>query len=75
MGQKIDVVTIDSGIPIPSSREKYPLSELKVGESFSFRTEKRASVQSAASLMKRTTAKEFRIRKIEDGICRVWRVK
>lgn len=72
---KIPVTTIDTGVPIPDSVVNYPLKDLDVGDSFVFPKEKRASVQSKASLVKKETGREFTVSKIDDTNCRIWRVK
>lgn len=75
MGEiKIPVVSIDTGVPIPENdRLEYPLSQLEVGESFVFPVDKRPSVQSKASKMKRDTGREFVVRKQSPELCRIWR--
>lgn len=69
---KIDVVQIDSNVPIPV---RTPLLSLKVGQSFVFPEVKRPSVSTYASAIKKREGKEFTIKKISDGECRIWRVK
>jgi hypothetical protein len=71
--QHIDVVQIDTGIPIPTS--KYPLRSLNVGESFLVPLENRNSVQAQVSRLKATTDREFVVRKMDEETVRVWRTK
>lgn len=70
---KIDVITIDSGVPVPLGR--YPILELKVGDSFLFPISKRPSVQSRANKIKSETGREFTVKKMDEDSCRIWRTK
>ena len=72
---RIDVIQIDTSVPVPAYRGKYPLDSMEVGESFVVQEQARRSVASLASALKRTSTKEFTIRKQADGNVRVWRVK
>ena len=75
MGKKqIPVVSIDTSVPIPE-RAIYPLAQLEVGDSFLFPADKRGSVQTRASKVKRDTGREFVVRKINKDECRIWRTK
>lgn len=67
---------IDKEVPIPEPDRvtDYPLTKLEVGDSFVFPLEKRASVQSLVSGLKRNGFGVFTIKKISDTECRVWRV-
>jgi hypothetical protein len=68
------MIKIDKNVPVPNNRNKYPWSDLKVGDSFYvdrdiswFRTQ----VSRANATRK---PKHFVIRKEGDG-CRIWRDK
>ena len=74
MKKKIEVASIDTGVPVPE-RAKYPVRELKVGDSFLFPADKRDSVQPLASKIKVETGREFTIRKMDNDTCRIWRIK
>lgn len=71
---KIPIVTIDSGVPTPA-RAHYPIEQLKVGESFLFPANKRASVQARASRIKADTGREYTVKKMDKDNCRIWRIK
>lgn len=71
---QVNVYSIDSGVPLPNS-EPVPLDKLEIGDSILFPGDKRNNVQSMASRLKKKTDKEFRIRKMDDENCRVWRIK
>lgn len=73
MARKIEVVKIDSNVPMPVQR--YPLMNLKVGESFEFPIERRDLIQTNASTIKRRKGREFTVRKVNETTARVWRVK
>jgi len=64
---------IDKTVPVPAVN-RYPLQEMKVGESFEFPVEFRASVQTLASVAKKH-GREFRVKKVSPETCRVWRIK
>lgn len=69
---------IDKGVPIPVDRRSYsvlPLKTMAVGESFVFPREKRSTVQSRASHIKKATGKEFSVRVINELECRIWRTQ
>ena len=76
---KIDVVTIDTGVPVPETTGKgrpsiWPIDQLGVGESFVFPADKRQTIASAAS-RKKEGGKEFTIKKQDDTSYRIWRIK
>ncbi len=69
---------VDKGIPVPVKRRvrsAVPVSQMEVGDSILFPISSRPTVQSRASRVKASTGKQFTIRKVEDGFCRVWRIK
>lgn len=72
--RKIEVYQIDSGVSIPKGAG-VPLGKLGVGDSVQFPLSKRASVQTVASLLKRTKGMSFTIKKVDSESCRVWRLK
>lgn len=81
MPKKIGVYTIDESVKIPDITDRTreyslpPLSMLEVGESILFPLELRKSVQTTASRIKKSDAKEFVVRKVDAINARVWRTK
>ncbi len=72
-------IKIDKNVPIPKSGKgtgfKYPLGEMKVGDSFFVRDIKIETVSSSVSLYKKKSpGKNFTVRTIEGGV-RVWRTE
>lgn len=74
MSKKVPVLTIDTGVPVPEV-VSYPFRQLKVGQSFLAPLEKRASIQSQASRLARTSDLQFVVRKVSSDSIRVWRSK
>lgn len=69
---------IEAGIPIPKGRalrEKYPLGEMEVGDSFEAPADQRSYIDQAKSRMKQRTGKEFTCRRQPNGKVRIWRIK
>lgn len=79
MSKKIKVYSIDQDIPVPERARgevgSVPLDLLGVGESVLFSEEIRSGVQSTASKLKKNKGKEFTVRNVGSGNCRVWRTK
>lgn len=73
--KKIEVVSINKGVPIPDTYERYPFNELEVGDSFEFKLNKRASVQTRVSRLNKQGKRQYIVRKISDSTAGVWRVK
>lgn len=71
---KVDY-TIDSGVPIPVRTAPLPLDELKVGESVLFPIKRRGAIQGRASSIKKSTNKEFTVKRVSDTEARIWRTK
>lgn len=74
---KINVYTVESGIPIPDkeTRKNFMLGQMKVGDSILVPIKDRASVASSASHARAKTGKEFTTKKTDDGQhVRVWRI-
>lgn len=71
---------IEDGHPIPATRkhngrrEKYPWSQLEVGQCFRVEGVSLRSMSSTASHASRRNDKEFVARHDDDGVLRVWRV-
>jgi hypothetical protein len=63
---------VDQGVPMPKVY-RYPIDELEVGESFEFPIEKRQSVQTSASNIKKKSDKSFVVSKVNDEVGRIWR--
>lgn len=74
MSNKIEVYQIDNGVPVPGTALP-PIRQLGVGESILFTLDKRNSVQSFASRLKRETGWKFKIQKQDENNARVWRVE
>jgi hypothetical protein len=72
---KIPVYSIDTGVPVPETYGSFPLAQLKVGESILFPLEKRRSVATLASKLKKDEGKVYTIKKMDDNNARVWRVE
>ena len=79
MPKNVEVVTIDSNIPIPSERAKsltLPLSTIEVGESFGgIPADRRNSVAARMTRVGQRENKKFTLRLQPDGTLRVWRVE
>ena len=77
MAKKIFVYHIDSDVPVPEETGPTlpPIRQLEPGESILFSIDKRSSVQSIASKMKREEGKVFTIQRIDEDNARIWRVK
>lgn len=73
--KKIEVVEIHRGVPIPDHYERYPFDRLEVGDSFEFSSKKRASVQSRVSRLNQQGERQYIVRKINDDVAGVWRIK
>ena len=74
-----DTIKIDKGIPIPSRRNKYPLSQMEVGDSFLIKSGKLDAMKTrnrvASSITSyRRQGWNFTQRLVENGI-RIWRIK
>ncbi len=65
---------IDDGVSIPV-RKTMPLRELKVGQSIEFPKQRRGSVNSVASRLKKETGMVFTVQTINENTCRIWRVE
>lgn len=72
---KVEVVTINTGVPVPDSYSRYPLDKLNVGDSFEVSLEKRSSLQSSVSRRHKVSDHRYVVRKIDDTKVGVWRVK
>jgi len=70
------MLTVDTGIPIPSEaqREKYPFPVMSIGDSFLL-TEADAAknARSAAWMYSKRHGTKFSCRRVEDG-WRIWRI-
>lgn len=79
MSKKIDVTTIDTGVPLPPERRStlgdYPINKLEVNESILFPREDRDRVQISASQLKKRTGRVFTVRVMDKDNCRIWRIK
>lgn len=72
--KRVEVVTVNTGVPIPEHYERYPFDQLGVGDSFEFKLSKRSSVQSRVSRLNQKGERQFIVRKIDDTTGGVWRV-
>ena len=66
-------VKIEKGIKMPKARHKWPISEMKVGDSFTSDAP-RTTIIGLYTEAKRQGMK-ISIRDLGDGRCRVWRIK
>lgn len=71
--KKIPVYIIDSDVKPPDAN--VPLGLMSVGDSVLFPIERRNSVQSGVSRLKRLTSKRFTVKRVDEFYCRVWRLK
>lgn len=71
---KIEVYKIESNVKVPT-RAFPPLNLLEVDDSIQFSLDKRRSVQTVASKLKREQGKEFTVKKIDNTTARIWRTK
>lgn len=68
---------IDKGVDIPTSRTRYPFSEMDPGDSILFESEKQAASARVAAVrfaQARSPEWGFTLRKVEGG-WRLWRAK
>lgn len=73
---EIKVYKIDGGVPMPDKGTALPpIRQLEIGESILFPLNKRASVQSLASHVRRDTGRRFKVQKQDNNTARVWRVE
>lgn len=75
-GNMKNTIKIDKKVPLPqprSSSKRYPLADMKVGDSFWVPAEEVNSARSAASQHGARNNKKFTTRAEDDGL-RVWRV-
>lgn len=70
----IEVYTIDSNVPIPTSALP-PIGMLEVGDSILFSASKRRSVATTASRLKKEQGKRFKINKQDADTVRIWRTE
>lgn len=71
------MIEIEKNIPTPKKRskwQKYPFSEMEVGDSFLVGIEKRNSISTTINHHKKRHGGDFTCRSVEGGI-RVWRIK
>lgn len=70
--------TIERGLPLPSGpvRNKYPLADMEVGDSFAASAGERSRISAAVSgwAKRATGAKRFTVRAINRDTIRIWRV-
>lgn len=72
--KRIDVLEIDSSVPIPETAKKVPVGRLEVGESILFPLSKRGLVQNAATYQKRKYGRTYTVKKQDVETARIWRV-
>ena len=65
---------IDSTIPIPPPRHRYPLKQLQVGESFLVQDMTVSSMSGTVSKASRTLGRKFTLRTTNHGV-RCWRIE
>jgi hypothetical protein len=79
MSKNIEVLTVDSNVPLPSGRAEpmeLPLSTLEVGESFGgIPVDRRNSVATRMTRVGKKENKKFTLRLQPDNTIRVWRTE
>lgn len=67
---------IESNIPLPPARGRYPFADMKVGDSIFIEGKKTATVAGAAASFVHRTKRDYKFscRKVNGGT-RVWRVR
>lgn len=71
-------IKIEKGVPIPPVRAqyvRYPLLDMKKGDSFTIPAEWRTRVSVAATKLKRKHGLVFTVRRISETEARCWRIK
>lgn len=73
---KVDVkYTMDKGVPVPVRKVSLPIRAMEVGDSFAFNINDRNTAQSRASILKKQLGREYTVKRISEGECRIWRTK
>jgi len=73
--KKRGVIAIDRDIPVPPPRRKYPIYDLKVGESFAVPADKAPSFGGIIHYCRSKFPKRrFRYSAQADGTYRLWRI-
>jgi hypothetical protein len=70
----ISNVEVESGVPLPVERRRYPYAEMQVGDSFVVREVSLQVVCNANYRTGKKLGRKFVARKVEDGV-RVWRTE
>lgn len=70
----ISNVEVESGVPLPVERRRYPYAQMQVGDSFVVRSVSLQVVCNANYRTGKKLGRKFVARKVEDGV-RVWRVE
>jgi hypothetical protein len=65
---------IETGIPVPAARLKYPWDELDIEESFFVRDGNAGTISTSARNYAKKNGVRFVVRKVEGGV-RVWRTE
>jgi hypothetical protein len=75
------VIEIEKGIPLPPAgtgshpNRKYPLTEMKIGDSFLIQKGNQGSIRSHMTRQGRLLGRSFSVRQQTDGSFRCWRVR
>ena len=69
----MSAIKIEKNVPMFGLYSKYPLAEMKVGDSFAIPVGKHDSVRAQSQKRNKSNAK-FSIRKLADGTYRCWRI-
>ncbi len=67
-----ELVTVVTGVTLPSREQRYPFGALEVGERFDFQLHDSAAVRSAAQWVGKKLARKFSVRKDRErgiGVC------
>lgn len=70
----ISNVEVESGVPLPVERRRYPYAQMQVGDSFVVRAVSLQVVCNANYRTGKKLGRKFVARKVEDGV-RVWRTE
>ena len=71
-------VQVDKGVPMPPKKyppkkDKWPWTELEVGDSFFMKGAKRGTAYAVALNASRRLGRKFSVRQVDGGYC-VWRI-
>lgn len=68
------MIKVDSGVPLPSAKQKYPYAELQVGDSFVVSGRGLQVMCNANYRYGKKLGCVYTAKRLEDGSIRIWRV-